>query len=68
MAELNWSDGQWQKVKDAVTDAFGKSSVASAFLPMYGPLPGSSEIVRNEHLIQVASDPRPSGSTAITPT
>jgi uncharacterized linocin/CFP29 family protein len=57
MAELNWSDGQWQKVKDAVTDAFGKASVSSAFLPMYGPLPGSAEIVRNERLTEDASTP-----------
>jgi uncharacterized linocin/CFP29 family protein len=52
MAELNWSDSQWQRVKDAVTEAFGKASVASAFLPMYGPLTGSTEIVRNVRLIQ----------------
>ena len=52
MAELNWTDAQWQKVKDCVTEAFGKASVASAFLPCYGPLPGSTETVRNERLIQ----------------
>jgi len=50
MAELNWGDAQWQKVNDDVTEAFGKASVASAFLPMYGPLAGSAEIVRNERL------------------
>jgi len=58
MAELNWSDAQWQKVKDCVTEAFGKASVASAFLPLYGPLAGSAEIVRNEHLVQNAVQPR----------
>jgi len=52
MAELNWNDAQWQKVKDAVTEAFGKASIASAFLPMYGPLSGGAEIVRNERLEQ----------------
>ena len=50
MAELNWSDAQWQKVNDCVTEAFGKASVASAFLPCYGPLAGSTETVRNELL------------------
>jgi uncharacterized linocin/CFP29 family protein len=50
MAELNWSDAQWQKVNDCVTEAFGKASVASAFLPCYGPLAGSTETVRNERL------------------
>ena len=52
MAELNWSDTQWQKVKDCVTEGFAKASVASAFLPMYGPLSGSAEIVRNERLVR----------------
>lgn len=52
MAELNWTDAQWQKVNDAVNEAFGKASVASAFLPTYGPLSGSAEIVRNERLTQ----------------
>ena len=52
MAELNWTDAQWQKINDAVTEAFGKASVASAFLPMYGPLAGSAEVVRNELLKQ----------------
>jgi uncharacterized linocin/CFP29 family protein len=50
MAELNWTDAQWQKVNDCVTEAFGKASVASAFLPCYGPLAGSAETVRNERL------------------
>jgi len=52
MAELNWSDGQWQKVQSAVTDAFNKANVANAFLPLYGPLPGGTETVRNERLTQ----------------
>ena len=52
MAELNWSDAQWQKVNDCVTEAFGKASVASAFLPCYGPLSGSAEIVRNERVLR----------------
>ncbi len=52
MADLNWSDAQWQKVNDAVTEAFGKASVAGTCLPMYRPLTGSAEIVRNERLQQ----------------
>ena len=50
MAELNWGDDQWHKVNEAVTEAFNKASVAAAFLPMYGPLEGSAEIVRNDRL------------------
>jgi uncharacterized linocin/CFP29 family protein len=50
MADVNWSDAQWQRVKEAVNEAFGKASVASALLPIYGPLAGSTETVRNERL------------------
>jgi uncharacterized linocin/CFP29 family protein len=50
MADLNWADAQWQKVNDAVNEAFQKASVTSAFLPMYGPLSGAAEVVRNERL------------------
>jgi uncharacterized linocin/CFP29 family protein len=59
MSELKWSDAQWQKVNDAVTEAFGKASVASAFLPMYGPLPGSAETVRNERLVEIRKNGEP---------
>ena len=50
MAELSWTEAQWQKINDAVTEAFGKASVATAFLPCYGPLAGGTETVRNERL------------------
>src|SRR5580765_619788 len=50
MAELNWTDAQWQKVNNAVTEAFNKSSIASAFLPCYGPLPESAQNVQDENL------------------
>jgi uncharacterized linocin/CFP29 family protein len=53
LAELNWTDAQWQTVNDAVTEAFGRASVTSAFLPMYGPLAGSTETVRNERIDRV---------------
>jgi uncharacterized linocin/CFP29 family protein len=58
MAELNWTDAQWQNVNAAVTNAFREASVANAFLPMYGPLVGSAEIVRNERLVQQLAAPR----------
>lgn len=51
MADYNappgWTDAQWQKVQDAVTDSFAKASVVSSFLPCYGPLPEGSSNVRN---------------------
>jgi uncharacterized linocin/CFP29 family protein len=57
MAEINWSDAQWQRVKDGITEAFGKASVSSAFLPLYGPVAGGTETVRNEHLVRAAGVP-----------
>jgi uncharacterized linocin/CFP29 family protein len=57
MAELNWTDAQWQSVNAAVNEAFGRASVASAFLPLYGPVAGSAETVRNEHLQRVGAQP-----------
>ncbi len=53
MLELRWTDDQWRKVNDAVSEAYNKASVASALLPVYGPLSGSTEIVRNERLLEV---------------
>ena len=55
MGDLNWTDDQWRKVKDAITDSFGNASVASAVLPLFGPLPGGAETVRNERLRETAS-------------
>jgi len=49
-SELGWSDAQWEKVNNAVMEAFEKASIAAAFLPCYGPLPGSAEYVRKETL------------------
>lgn len=64
MAELNWNDAQWQKVNDAVTEGFNKASVAGQFLPMYGPLSGSAEVVRNERLEPLNGDAQEYGSAA----
>lgn len=57
MAELNWTEAQWQRVNDAVTEAFLKASVSSAFLPRYGPVAGATETVRNERLVRVLGVP-----------
>ena len=57
MGDFNWSDEQWRKVNAAVTETFGKANVASSFLPLYGPLPGGAETVRNEILDSKAPPP-----------
>lgn len=54
MADLDWTDSQWQQVQTTVNEAFSKASVAS-FLPCLGPLPGSAETVRNDRLVQAGN-------------
>src|SRR5690349_13955298 len=50
MAELGWTDAQWEKVNKAVTESFDKSNVAERFLTCYGPLTESAETVRAPNL------------------
>jgi len=57
MADLCWSDGQWQKVKDAVADAFEKATVAGKFLTGFRNVSGGAEIARNERVVQLAGTP-----------
>jgi uncharacterized linocin/CFP29 family protein len=65
MADSNsgpgWSEAQWEKVNNAVTEAFEKASVASAFIPTYGPLQGNAKTVRQE-TVNVAP-PTPAAGT-----
>jgi uncharacterized linocin/CFP29 family protein len=53
-----WSDAQWERINNAVTEEFAKASVVSAFLPCYGPLASSAETVRNELLTDNGSTVR----------
>ena len=46
---LGWSEAQWERVNNAVTEAFGKASVAGAFLPCYGPLPEARKTYAKRH-------------------
>lgn len=50
VAQLNWTETQWDRVNSAITEEFTKASVAGAFLPCYGPLEGGSETVQKELL------------------
>ena len=53
---LGWSEAQWEMVNNAVAEAFGKASVAGAFLPRYGPLPESAEYVRDERFTKTGAE------------
>lgn len=52
-----WSDSQWSEISQIVKLESNKTSVAGAFLPCYGPLAKSTEIVRREHVLDVAEEP-----------
>lgn len=54
-SQLGWSEAQWEKVNNAVTEAFAKASVAGAFLPCYGPLADSAEYVRDEKFAETGA-------------
>lgn len=47
-AQIGWTDAQWSQVYQAVSEAANRASVAGAFLPCYGPLARSAEVVRRE--------------------
>lgn len=49
-SQLGWSEAQWSRVTQAVTEEFTKASVAGAVLPCYGPLAESAESVRQQAL------------------
>jgi uncharacterized linocin/CFP29 family protein len=45
---VSWTDAQWKRVRQAVTEEANRVRVASSFLPIYGPLPPSTQVVPSE--------------------
>jgi uncharacterized linocin/CFP29 family protein len=45
---VSWTDTQWKRVRQAVTEEANRVRVASSFLPSYGPLPPSTQVVPSE--------------------
>jgi uncharacterized linocin/CFP29 family protein len=52
--QVGWSEAQWNLLRQTVSDAAARTRVAGGFLPIYGPLPGSTETVPTEQLIEDA--------------
>jgi len=46
--QVGWTDAQWNRIRQAVSEEAGRARVAGAFLPMYGPLPRSTQVVPSE--------------------
>lgn len=42
---LPWGDAQWDRIRQVVHDEAMRARVAASFLPLFGPLPGATEIV-----------------------
>jgi uncharacterized linocin/CFP29 family protein len=53
---VGWTDAQWGRVLQAVEEEANRASVAGDFLPCFGPLEASAEVVREDKLDYQARD------------
>src|SRR6516164_7365951 len=44
-AQVGWTEAQWNRVREEVLQAWQRVRVAGSFLPIYGPLPPSTQVV-----------------------
>jgi uncharacterized linocin/CFP29 family protein len=49
-AQVGWTEAQWNRVREEVFQAWQRVRVAGSFLPIYGPLPPSTQVVPSEVL------------------
>jgi uncharacterized linocin/CFP29 family protein len=47
-AQVGWTEAQWNRVREEVLRAWQRVRVAGSFLPVYGPLPPSTQVVPSE--------------------
>lgn len=60
-AQIGWTEAQWSQIFQAVSEQVNRASVVGAFLPCYGPLAQSAEVVRRELLLEDAPAPQSQG-------
>jgi len=48
--QVGWTEAQWNRVREEVLQAWQRVRVAGSFLPIYGPLPPSTQVVPSEVL------------------
>lgn len=58
-AALPWTGEQWDRIRQVVHDEALRTRVAASFLPLYGPLPGGTEIVPKNAMEYQAEAARP---------
>src|SRR6266851_7646501 len=46
--QVGWTDAQWNRVRQTVSEEAARGRVAASFLPIYGPLPRSTQVVPSE--------------------
>jgi uncharacterized linocin/CFP29 family protein len=49
-SQVSWTDEQWARVNQVIQEEAGRARVAASFLPLYGPLPASTDFVRDERI------------------
>ena len=47
-SQVSWTDEQWARVNQVIQEEASRARVAASFLPLYGPLPPSTDFVRDE--------------------
>ena len=47
-AQVGWTEAQWNRVREEVLRAWQSVRVAGSFLPVYGALPRSTQVVPSE--------------------
>jgi uncharacterized linocin/CFP29 family protein len=57
-AQVGWTEAQWNRVREEVLQAWQRVRVAGSFLPVYGPLPPSTQVVPTEVLKDGSVDDR----------
>jgi uncharacterized linocin/CFP29 family protein len=57
-AQVGWTEAQWNRVREEVLQAWQRVRVAGSFLPIYGPLPPSTQVVPSEVLNDGSVDDR----------
>jgi uncharacterized linocin/CFP29 family protein len=49
-AQVGWTEAQWNRVREEILQAWQRVRVAGSFLPIYGPLPPSTQVIPSEVL------------------
>jgi uncharacterized linocin/CFP29 family protein len=55
--QVPWTDEQWARVQQVIQEEASRARVAATFLPLVGPLPASTDFVREEEITAIGNDP-----------